>query len=143
VGKQVSCGLADDRALNVIAALRVLAESSMQEVSALLTSYLHARDELEPLPAEELLKRVDSGLITVLDVRPAGAFAQGYIPGALNVPMEELKSRLCSLRRNQEVIAYCRGPWCVLSFEAVRQLRDAGFRARRLQDGVSAGGAAR
>jgi rhodanese-related sulfurtransferase/DNA-binding transcriptional ArsR family regulator len=135
-GKQVFYRLADDRALDAIAALRVLAESHAQEVGALVASYLHARDQLEPLPAEELLARADSGLVTVLDVRPPEEFAQGHIPGALNVPLEDLKSRLRSLPRNQEVIAYCRGPWCVLSFEAVRQLRGAGFTARRLQDGM-------
>jgi rhodanese-related sulfurtransferase/DNA-binding transcriptional ArsR family regulator len=136
VGKQVFYGLADDRVLDAIAALRGLAESHTREVSALLASYLHARDQLEPLPAEELLARADSGLVTVLDVRPPEEFAQGHIPGALNVPLEDLRSRLRSLPRDQEVIAYCRGPWCVLSYEAVRQLRDAGFQARRLQDGM-------
>jgi len=136
VGKQVFYALADDRVLNAVAALRTLAESHMQEVNALVATYLHSRDELEPLPADELLTRADSGLVTVLDVRPAAEFAQGHIPGALNVPLEDLRSRLRSLPRNREVIAYCRGPWCVLSYEAVRQLRSAGFRARRLQDGM-------
>jgi rhodanese-related sulfurtransferase/DNA-binding transcriptional ArsR family regulator len=136
VGKQVLYELADDRALDAIAALRVLAESHADEVHDLVSSYLYARDELEPLPAQELLSRVGSGLVTVLDVRPAGEFAQGHIPGALNVPLDQLKSKLSSLPDNQEVIAYCRGPWCVLSFEAVKQLRVAGFNARRLQDGM-------
>jgi rhodanese-related sulfurtransferase len=136
VGKQVFYDLGDDRALDAVAALRILAESHVQEVSALVASYLHARDELEPLPADELLTRADSGLVTVLDVRPPEEFARGHIPGALNVPLEDLRSRLRSLPRNQEVIAYCRGPWCVLSYEAVRQLRGAGFKARRLQDGM-------
>lgn len=135
-GKQVFYVLADDRALDAIAALRDLAETHMQEVDALVASYLHARDELEPLPAVELLQRADSGLVTVLDVRPAGEFARGHIPGALNIPLAELQSGLRSLPRNQEIIAYCRGPWCVLSFEAVRQLREAGFRARRLENGM-------
>jgi len=135
-GKQVFYGLADDRALDAVAVLRDLAEAHMQEVDALVASYLHARDELEPLPATELLQRADSGLVTVLDVRPAGEFAQGHIPGALNIPLEDLQSGLGALPSNQEVIAYCRGPWCVLSFEAVRQLRKAGFKARRLEDGM-------
>ena len=135
-GKQIFYRLADDRALDAIAALRVLAESHTEAVSSLVASYLHARDHLEPLQADELLARADSGLVTVLDVRPPQEFARGHIPGALNVPLEDLKARLGSLPRNREVIAYCRGPWCVLSFEAVRQLRDAGFSARRLQDGM-------
>lgn len=136
LGKRIFYRLADDRALDAIAALRVLAEAHTHEVSALVASYLHARDQLEPLPAEELLAQADSGLITVLDVRPPEEFAQGHIPGALNVPLGELKSRLRSLPHDQEVIAYCRGPWCVLSFEAVRQLRGAGIKARRLRDGM-------
>lgn len=135
-GKQVFYALADDRALDAIAALRTLAESHTAEVRSLIDSYLHARDDFEPLPASELLQRADSGLVTVLDVRPPGEFAQGHIPGALNVPLDQLRSRLRTLPDNREIIAYCRGPWCVLSFEAVRQLRAAGFKARRLEEGM-------
>ncbi len=135
-GKQVFYELADDRALDAVAALRVLAESHTDEVRTLVASYLHARDQLEPVPAQELLARANSGLVTVLDVRPSEEFDQGHIPGALNIPLDDLASQLHMLPGNQEVIAYCRGPWCVLSFEAVRLLRDAGFEARRLQDGL-------
>lgn len=135
-GKRVFYRLADDRVLDAIAALRALAESRSDAVDALVHSYLHARDELEPVGPAELLARASDGLVTVLDVRPAEEYAQGHIPGALNVPLDNLKSRLRSLPANQEVIAYCRGPWCVLSFEAVRMLREAGFTARRLQDGL-------
>ena len=135
-GKQVFYGLADDRVLDALATLRALAESHTEEVKTLVASYLHARDQLEPLPAQELLSRANSGLVTVLDVRPPEEFAQGHIPGALNIPLDDLASHLHALPNNQEVIAYCRGPWCVLSFEAVRLLRDAGFEARRLQEGL-------
>lgn len=135
-GKQVFYRLGDDQVLDAIASLRGLAEAHIDEVRALVSSYLHARDEFEPLPAAELLARADSGLVTVLDVRPADEYAQGHIPGALNVPLDALHDHLRTLPRDHEVIAYCRGPWCVLSFEAVRQLREAGFEARRLQDGL-------
>lgn len=135
-GKHVFYRLADDRVLDVIAALRALAESQSDAVDALVRTYLHARDELEPVGPAELLALASGGLVTVLDVRPAEEYAQGHIPEALNVPLDNLKSRLRSLPANQEVIAYCRGPWCVLSFEAVRMLRKAGFKARRLQDGL-------
>ncbi len=135
-GKQVFYQLADDRVLDVIAGLRALAESQSDAVGALVRSYLFARDELEPVGPAELLALASDGLVTVLDVRPAEEYVQGHIPGALNVPLDNLKSRLRSLPANQEVIAYCRGPWCVLSFEAVRMLRKAGFTARRLQDGL-------
>ena len=135
-GKQVFYGLADDRVLDALATLRALAESHTEEVKTLVASYLNARDQLEPVPAQELLSRANSGLVTVLDVRPPEEFAQGHIPGALNIPVDDLASQLHALPNNQEVIAYCRGPWCVLSFEAVRLLRDAGFEARRLQEGL-------
>ena len=135
-GKQVFYALADDRVLDALATLRALAESHTEEVKTLVASYLHARDQLEPVPAQELLSRANSGLVTVLDVRPPEEFAQGHIPGALNIPLDDLASQLHALPNNQEVIAYCRGPWCVLSFEAVRLLRDAGFDARRLREGL-------
>ena len=135
-GKQVFYGLADDRVLDALATLRALAESHTEEVKTLVASYLNARDQLEPVPAQELLSRANSGLVTVLDVRPPEEFALGHIPGALNIPLDDLASQLHALPNNQEVIAYCRGPWCVLSFEAVRLLRDAGFEARRLQEGL-------
>jgi ArsR family transcriptional regulator len=76
------------------------------------------------------------GLVTVLDVRPEDEFALGHLPGARNVPLSQLKRRLSSLDRNTEIVAYCRGPYCVLSFEAVAQLRTLGFKARRLEDGL-------
>ena len=135
-GKHVFYALADDRALDAIAALRILAEAHIDRVQELVASYLHERDQLEPLPAHELLARARDGLVTVVDVRPPEEYAQGHIPGALNVPLDKLQARLKSLPRNREVIAYCRGPWCVLSFEAVQRLRAAGFDARRLRDGM-------
>lgn len=128
--------LADDRALDAIAALRSLAEVRNRDVAELLTSYLKQRDDLEPVPAPELLERVRDGLATVIDVRPAEEYAQGHIAGALNVPLDRLRERLSDLPREREIVAYCRGPWCVLSFEAVARLREAGFAARRLEDGL-------
>jgi len=85
---------------------------------------------------QDPLERVRDGLVTVLDVRPPEEFAQGHVAGALNVPLERLQDRLKELPTDREVVAYCRGPWCVLSFEAVARLRAAGFAARRLQDGL-------
>ena len=102
----------------------------------LVASYLKGRDALEPVPAADLLERVRDGLVTVLDVRPPEEFAQGHVAGALNVPLDRLQERLKDLPPDREVVAYCRGPWCVLSFEAVARLREAGFEARRLQDGL-------
>ena len=135
-GKHIFYALADARVLDVIAGLRLLAETHQEAVAALIASYLKQRDALEPIPAEELLARARDGLVSVIDVRPPLEYAQGHVAGAINIPLEELESRLGELTPDREVVAYCRGPWCVLSFEAVARLRRAGFRARRLQDGL-------
>lgn len=134
-GKHVRYTLGDDRALDLMATLRGLAETHIEAVEDLVASYLKHRDGLEPIPAEELLSRVRDGLVTVIDVRPPQEYAQGHLAGALNLPLERLQERLKDLPSELEVIAYCRGPWCVLAFEAVARLREAGFTARRLQDG--------
>ncbi len=136
VGKHIRYRLADDRVLDAVRDLRVLAGAHLEEVNDLVASYLKSRDALEPVPARELLERARDGLVTVIDVRPPEEFAQGHIAGALNIPLEKLKSRLEKLPRDREIVAYCRGPWCVLSFEAVARLRKAGLDARRLEDGL-------
>jgi len=135
-GKHIRYGLGDERVLDAVAALRGLAEAHIGAVDDLVASYLKGRDALEPVPAADLLERVRDGLVTVLDVRPPEEFAQGHVAGALNVPLDRLQERLKDLPPDREVVAYCRGPWCVLSFEAVARLREAGFEARRLQDGL-------
>jgi rhodanese-related sulfurtransferase/DNA-binding transcriptional ArsR family regulator len=135
-GKQIRYRLGDERVLDAIADLRVLAESHLDQVGVLIASYLTSRDALEPVPAGVLLDRVRDGLVTVLDVRPPEEYAQGHIPGALNIPLDRLESRVGELSSDREIVAYCRGPWCVLSFEAVARLRKAGIKARRLVDGL-------
>jgi rhodanese-related sulfurtransferase/DNA-binding transcriptional ArsR family regulator len=135
-GKQVRYSLGDDGVLDAVAALRGLAEAHIGAVEDLVESYLRRRDALEPVPADELLDLLRDGLVTVVDVRPPEEYAQGHVAGALNVPLDRLEERLSVLPSDREVVAYCRGPWCVLSYEAVARLRDAGFSARRLQDGL-------
>ena len=135
-GKHIRYTLADERVLDAVAALRAIAQAHLGAVEDLVASYLKGRDALEPVPAEDLLARVRDGLVTVLDVRPPEEYAQGHVVGALNVPLDRLQERLKDLPTDREVVAYCRGPWCVLSFEAVARLREAGFDARRLQDGL-------
>jgi rhodanese-related sulfurtransferase/DNA-binding transcriptional ArsR family regulator len=135
-GKHIRYTLGDERVLDAVAALRALAQAHLGAVEDLVASYLKGRDALEPVPAEDLLARVRDGLVTVLDVRPPEEYAQGHVVGALNVPLDRLEERLKDLPTDREVVAYCRGPWCVLSFEAVARLREAGFEARRLQDGL-------
>jgi rhodanese-related sulfurtransferase/DNA-binding transcriptional ArsR family regulator len=135
-GKHIRYRLGDERVLDAVADLRALAEAHLGRVEALLASYLQSRDGLEPVPPAELLERARQGLVTVIDVRPPEEFAQGHIAGALNIPLAKLERHLAQLPREREVVAYCRGPWCVLSFEAVARLRSAGIQARRLADGL-------
>jgi rhodanese-related sulfurtransferase/predicted transcriptional regulator len=135
-GKFVHYGLADDAVLDLVAALHKIAERNVAEVGRVLRSYFYDRDSLEPVSREELLKRSRAGAVTILDVRPEDEFALGHLPNAVNIPLRGLESRLSELDRKQEVVAYCRGPYCVLSFEAVAALRKHGFKARRLEDGL-------
>jgi len=128
--------LTDDSVLTMLSAMHKVAERNVGEVERILRSYFHERDELEPVSRAELSRRMKQGLVTVLDVRPEDEFALGHLPGARNIPLSKLRRELSKLDRNTEVIAYCRGPYCVLSFEAVAQLRELGFKARRLQDGL-------
>jgi ArsR family transcriptional regulator len=135
-GKFVLYRLADDAVLTLLTVLRHVAERNRAEVDRIVRSYFATRDDLEPVSREELLQRSREGSVTVLDVRPADEFAVGHVPGAINVPLGELEARLAELDPGREVVAYCRGAYCVLSFEAVAMLRGRGFKVRRLEDGL-------
>jgi len=128
--------LADDTILHLLAALHLIAERTSAEVERVIRSYFTNRDSLEPISREELLQRSRAGAVTVLDVRPRDEFALGHLPGAMNIPLHELEARLAELDPGQEIVAYCRGPYCILSYEAVAKLRARGFKIRRLQDGL-------
>jgi ArsR family transcriptional regulator len=134
-GKRVFYRLADPAVSALVAALGRLAERRNAEVQRIVAGYLRERDALTPLSREELLRRMRRGRVTLIDVRPPEEFAAGHIPGALNVPLNELRRRLGRLPRAKEIVAYCRGPYCVLAYEAVGILRGRGFKARRLEDG--------
>ncbi len=134
-GLRVYYRLSGKDVIALIDALRAVAERHLAEVERLVRTFLTVKDELEPVAREELLDRVRAGLVTVLDVRPPEEYAAGHLPNAINVPLEELERRLTELDPTQEVIAYCRGPHCVLAFDAVARLRARGLNARRLQDG--------
>lgn len=135
-GKHVLYRLADDAVVGLLAALRAVAERQLGEVEKVVAGYFRARDAMEPVSRRELLGRIKDGTVTVLDVRPADEFALGHVPGAVNIPLKQLERRLAELPRRREIVAYCRGPYCVLSFEAVAALRAKGFAARRLADGL-------
>jgi rhodanese-related sulfurtransferase len=107
----------------------------MAEIERVMAAYFRTRDEPEPVSREDLLARLRDGMVTVLDVRPEDEFALGHLPGALNVPLSALERHLAELPHDKEIVAYCRGPYCVLSFEAVAVLRARGFNVRRLVDG--------
>ena len=134
-GLRVYYAIAGDDVSLLLAALRGVAEHRAADVEKLLRAWLAHRDELEPVPAREVLERVKRGLVTVLDVRPAEEYAAGHVPGAINVPVDRLEKYLSKLPKRKEVVAYCRGPYCLMSFEAVEKLRKRGFKAKRLENG--------
>ncbi len=119
----------------LLGSLRDVAERRLADVDRLVDDYLKVKDNLEPVPATELLERVRDGLVTVLDVRPSEEYAAGHLPGAINIPLQELEQRLDKFDPSREIVAYCRGPHCVLAFDAVSKLREKGITARRLDGG--------
>jgi len=134
-GKRILYRLSDPAVLDLTAALHRLAERNLGEVKSVLAGYFNKRDSMEPVSRKELSRRLRDGLVTVLDVRPPDEFAAGHLPNAVNIPLRDLTRRVAKLPKKQEVVAYCRGPYCVLAFEAVAMLRSRGFEARRLEDG--------
>ncbi|MEE8388748.1 MAG: metalloregulator ArsR/SmtB family transcription factor [Acidiferrobacterales bacterium] len=134
-GIHVYYRLSGEDVLVLLNALRAVSETHLAEVDRLVATYLTVKDDLEPIPRKELLVRAREGSITVLDVRPPEEFSAGHLPGAVNVPVADLEKRLSELDPEQEIVAYCRGPYCVLAFEAVARLRKKGLKARRLEEG--------
>jgi rhodanese-related sulfurtransferase len=128
--------LAGDEVVALFAALSMAGQAYLTDVERLVRLYFTAKDDLEPVPAADLLDRARKGLVTVLDVRPAEEFAAGHVPGALNIPIHELERRLAELPKRKEIVAYCRGPYCLMSYDAVHLLRKRGLKARRLEDGL-------
>jgi rhodanese-related sulfurtransferase/DNA-binding transcriptional ArsR family regulator len=134
-GKQVLYRLGDGPVIELLAALRRYAEHSRAGLNAIVADYFGRLDSLEPVSRKELVKRLKDKSVLLLDVRPEDEFAQGHLPGALNIPLAQLGKRLSKLPKRTQIVAYCRGPYCVLSFEAVAALRAKGYDARRLEDG--------
>ncbi len=134
-GLQVFYRLSDDAIPAVIAGIRGVAERHLAEVERIVRESFESRDSLTPVKREELLERARAGEAMVIDVRPPVEYEAGHIAGAVNIPLESLSERLAELPKDQEVVAYCRGPYCMLAFEAVEELRRRGYHARRLEGG--------
>jgi len=134
-GLKVYYQLSGDDVIQLLDMLRAVAGRNIAEVDKLVDTFLTVKDDLEPIPREELISRVKHDLVTVLDVRPAEEFDAGHVPGAINVPLSELENYLSHLEGSQEVVAYCRGPHCILAFDAVAKCREKGLTAHRLEDG--------
>ena len=135
-GLYVFYRLAGDEVVGLLSALNRVGETYVAEIERIVRLYFAQKDSLEPVKAEDLLDRVRKGLVTVLDVRPKEEYAAGHLPGAVNIPIGELEKRLTSLPKRREFVAYCRGPYCLMSYDAVALLRKKGFRARRLEAGM-------
>ncbi|TDT40235.1 ArsR family transcriptional regulator [Halospina denitrificans] len=134
-GRFMYYGLADDRVISLMAGLREVAERNIAEVRQLVDSFHGDGSELDAVDADELMAQIESGGVTLLDVRPEQEYSAGHLPGALNIPVEELQERLRELPEGQTIVAYCRGPFCALSEDAVQLLREQGIAAVRFDSG--------
>ncbi|TAM56657.1 MAG: ArsR family transcriptional regulator, partial [Acidobacteria bacterium] len=134
-GLFVTYRLADEAVCAFYRSMRSLAESRLAEVEQITRRFLDGREGMEPVEADELLQRLREGRVTVLDVRPTEEYRAGHIAGALSIPMKELKARIKDVPRGHRIVAYCRGPYCVLAVQAVETLRQAGLKAVRLREG--------
>jgi len=135
-GLYVFYRLAGGEVVGLLSALGRAGEAHVAEVERIVRLYFAHKDELEPVAAKELLARARKGLVTVLDVRPPEEYAAGHLPGAVNIPVDQLEKRLKELPKRKEVVAYCRGPYCLMSYDAVALLRNRGLKARRLEAGL-------
>lgn len=135
-GLYVTYRLADEQVCTFFQALRRLSESRLVEIEHITRAFLEERDALEPIDRDALVKKVKRGEVTVLDVRPPEEYEAGHIPGAASIPLSDLKKKVSSIPKSREVVAYCRGPYCVLAVEAVKLLRARGFKAVRLDEGI-------
>ncbi|MGZ9087272.1 MAG: ArsR/SmtB family transcription factor [Rhodoplanes sp.] len=135
-GLRVYYSIAGDDVAALLATLHKVSEHRVAEINQLLHTWLSHRDEMEAVPAREVLERAKKGLVVVLDVRPREEFSAGHLPHSINIPIHELAKRLKELPKRKEVIAYCRGPYCLMSYDAVTLLRKKGMKARRMEAGL-------
>ena len=134
-GTRVIYALPSDQVMALWTVMRQVAAEHVAEVDRLAQAYLGQRDGLQPITRDELARRIHRGEVTVIDVRPAAEYEAGHVEGARSLPIDDLERRLDALPRDVELVAYCRGPYCVFADDAVRLLRRRGFEARRLEDG--------
>ena len=134
-GTRIFYSLANDRVTDLWLAVRDIAGAHVAELDLLATAYLGDRSDLQAVSREELRRRIEAGDVVVLDVRPEAEYRAGHIAGARSLPLGDLKRRLRELPKDRDVVAYCRGPYCVYADDAVRQLRRRGYQAARLEDG--------
>ncbi|BAS68366.1 ArsR/SmtB family transcription factor [Bathymodiolus septemdierum thioautotrophic gill symbiont] len=127
--------LAGNDVTNLISSLRNTAKIHLAEVEYLMQSYLNKKDELEAIDAQELLERTKHNEVTILDIRPKEEFNTGHLPNAINIPPDEINERIKNLKKDKEIVAYCRGPYCLFAYDAIEALRGQGFRAKRLENG--------
>ncbi len=135
-GLFVTYRLADEKVCLFYREMRLLAESRLHEIQSVTREFFEERTDMEPIDREVLFARVRSGEVTLLDVRPLEEYDAGHIPGAVSVPLSELEARLAEIPLDRDVVAYCRGPYCVLALQAVEMLRVKGFHARRMAEGI-------
>ena len=135
-GLYVKYHVADQMVCEFYRSIRVIGENRLAEVEMVKRQFLEGKEGMEPMDRESLIQRIKEGSVIVLDVRPSDEYDAGHIPGSVSVPLNELKGILSGLPRGQEIVAYCRGPYCVLSVHAVEMLREQGFSAVRLEEGV-------
>lgn len=137
-GKNIIYRLQDGPVVETMTALRKLAEHNVAAVRGVVATHFDRLDSMEPVGPDELMERMQAGSVTLLDVRPEDEFRAGHIPGALNIDLEKLESRIAELPldMDMDIVAYCRGAYCVLSFEAVRLLRARGYRVSRFSEGL-------
>jgi rhodanese-related sulfurtransferase/DNA-binding transcriptional ArsR family regulator len=135
-GPRIWYRLAGDDVFMLLAALRAVAHGRLAEVEAVVRSFFGQPSDLEPIARDELMRRASAGDVLLLDLRPAEEYEAGHLPGALSIPLGDLEARIGDLPADTEIVAYCRGPYCVMAPRGIALLRRHGFRARRLEDGV-------
>ncbi len=135
-GLYVVYHIADPAVCGFFRSMRMLAEKRLADIEQITRRFLEGREGLEGVDREQLIEQVRLGSVTLIDVRPLEEYQAGHLAGAVSIPLKELESRLAELPKDQEIVAYCRGPYCVLAIEAVEFLRAKGYQALRLEDGV-------